>query len=331
MPFSIQSLRRIQGFTLVELLVVIAIIAILVALLLPAVNAAREAARRVQCTNNLKQMGLAVQNYISANNKLPAGVERTIESVTGPNPHNFIKRGLFSSILQYAEETAVYNIIDFEYYKSSRPYHADPARDKVVPMFLCPNWPDSPVVTTASPGFEYQLGAVTTYAGIGGAVRNRGEKLINSTFGRVPNNGAFLYGEELVGGRFPTAVGVHRTIRQIKDGMSKSLLIGEFVHRDCDPTVATVQPSPGNVRPWYLAGFGDAPYCFKVLENPPNACLSRAQGVNFNYLPMGSYHPGITLFVYIDGSVHAIDNQVEMEVYKDYATVNGAEVARENL
>jgi len=97
------------GFTLIELLVVIAIIAVLIALLLPAVQQAREAARRSQCKNNLKQLGLAMHNYADVHNGLPmAGVSSTAGGT-------YVGRdswGYFHRILPYLEQTAVYNSLD---------------------------------------------------------------------------------------------------------------------------------------------------------------------------------------------------------------------------
>ena len=92
--------RRTRGFTLIELLVVIAIIAVLIALLLPAVQSAREAARRSQCVNNLKQLALAVHNYHDANNKLPLG-----EAPGEVSP--------FVGILPYVEQTVLFNALNF--------------------------------------------------------------------------------------------------------------------------------------------------------------------------------------------------------------------------
>src|SRR5688500_3842740 len=98
------SARR--GFTLIELLVVIAIIGVLIALLLPAVQAAREAARRIQCTNNLKQLGLAIHNYQDVYGALPPAVQGGIGAV-------YMNYTGYSFLLPYVEKTAAFNAFNY--------------------------------------------------------------------------------------------------------------------------------------------------------------------------------------------------------------------------
>ncbi len=327
----IRKPQKKNGFTLVELLVVIAIIGVLVSLLLPAVQAAREAARRIQCSNNLRQQGLGIQNYTSSNKELPLGYGRTLEAAQDPK-RNFVKEGLFTDILPFMEQGNVHDQILFQYYKpgTSVAYHEDPAKNTVIPSYICPNWPDEKVITDVPPGFEYQLGAVNNYAGSGGAAQGAGETLVPSAFGPVPDNGAFaieqvpLTGSGGIRGTPMAVIGRARKLSEIVDGQSNSFAIGEYVHRNCEFGTLT-EPAPGNVRPWYLSGFGDAPYAFKVLENSPNICVTRSD-IAFNYLPMGSFHPGLVQFAFVDGSVHVISDDIELDVYKALATVNGEEI-----
>ena len=321
--------RAPRGFTLVELLVVIAIIGVLVSLLLPAVQAAREAARRMQCANNLKQMGLGSQNYMSSNSdKLPMGYAGKLKDGV-----NFNKRGVFSELLPYMEQQQVYDQIDFEYENFNIPWD-DPIKDAVVNIFICPSWPDDRLVVTSDPGFDYERGAIVTYTGNGGAVTNNVDPDDTSQVirGTYPVNGAFFVVEVEGPTRNGKIIGRRREGREITDGQSNTFLIGEFVHRNCS-SFANCDPGPGNVRPWYLAGFQTAEtslpsiYHVKQLENQPNARVSRSHPdwVPFNQLPLGSFHPGITQFAFIDGSVHTVNDDIEFDIYQSLATVAGNE------
>ncbi|WP_261342334.1 DUF1559 domain-containing protein [Bythopirellula polymerisocia] len=308
------SSRPLHGFTLVELLVVIAIIGVLVALLLPAVQAARESARKSQCINNLKQMGLGGQNHMSTyHGLLPPGYLR--------DKGSFQKLGIFTALLPFMEQQAVYDQIQFD--KTNPPTaFDDPIRDQIVNIYLCPSWPDQAVMKAGTPS---QIGALTTYAGVGGAISSPTVELIG---GEYPDNGAFALKQ-----KSPTEiVGHQRSAKEITDGQSATFMIGEFVHRDCTVGGECSDP-PGNVRPWYISGFqsgiGQIPlvYSFKELEYSPNTRGLTRSLQGWNRMPMGSYHPGITHFVHVDGSVHGVSDDIDITAYHARATVNGGEVA----
>jgi prepilin-type N-terminal cleavage/methylation domain-containing protein len=298
---AVEAVRgETTGFTLVELLVVIAIIGILIALLLPAVQAARAAARRTKCQNNEKQIGLAIQNYISARKK----------EFPPANP-GVRKHGWLSRVLPYIEGQSIYTTFDFAGSTGSETHRYTP-----VDTYLCPEWNDPVVYSNMS---DENNGAISTYQGVGGVKRGTsGEKLLASGHGDFPYNGVFAWAEV-------------RKVSQVTDGLSKTFAAGEFIHRDYDPSSTHKNP-PGNVRPWILGSSTNSSnrssYSMKVAMYQLNAKIDRvADGIPFNHLPMGSYHTGGVHFVLADGSVHFVAETISFPVYQNMATCNGSETS----
>ncbi len=189
-PSSACALARVRGFTLIELLVVIAIIAVLIALLLPAVQAAREASRRIHCFNNLRQMGLALHGYHDTGDRFPPG-----GWIKGPGKNNQVWIAWSALLLQHVEQDSVYNTLNL-----ARPYN-DPANSTsagiVLSVYICP---------TANRSTPYFQGlAVTDYGGM------YGERI---TSPNEPPKGAMIYNTTF-------------SVAAIRDGTSQTIFIGE--------------------------------------------------------------------------------------------------------
>jgi len=139
-------MRVRRGFTLIELLVVIAIIAVLISLLLPAVQSAREAARRIQCTNNLKQLALALHNYSTATGAFPPGIDNTTADPTQPPPASLATWTAWSAqalLLPYVEQAPLYNAANFNWSCCYVNTQADRTNSTIyntrIASFLCPS------------------------------------------------------------------------------------------------------------------------------------------------------------------------------------------------
>ena len=295
-----------RGFTLIELLVVIAIIGVLIGLLLPAVQKVREAANRMKCGNNLKQLALGLHSYHDTHNVFPYG---TINFVGADSGETDRRNWAMTHVLPYIEQDALYRGVE-AYLAAGGTYTTYyPLNYTVIATFMCPSDPASPKTLTGGPGSTNQQGFHSNYVACAGSTQFN------------PSDGS--NGGNNLNGIFYTLSQTRMT--DIADGTSNTLLLSELI---LSPDINT-----HDVRGRLYNTAAQGSLMFSTLYQPnssvsdrlqwcqsllPQApCISTAAGVN---LSARSYHPGGVNTALADGSIHFISNNVDFATWQALGT-----------
>jgi prepilin-type N-terminal cleavage/methylation domain-containing protein/prepilin-type processing-associated H-X9-DG protein len=317
--------HNLSGFTLVELLVVMAIIGILVALLLPAVQMAREAARRLECTNKLRQIGLALHSWHDTYGHFPPAHlqnPRHIEHQYG-QPKPYLDQDYFSwlsRILPYVEQGNLHDRIQFNEWPWPNPTGGLPdgtfVNGQKVPLFLCPSFPGptEPLRLELPPVATF---AHTHYLGVNGTDQFRFDGILH--------------------------VNSRVKMTEVQDGTSNTFLVGER------------PPSFDRYMGWWLAGsgwyprFGAADVVLGTEEriavdraSTPSGPQSHYQRGRFQPVEDGhgwekhawhfwSAHPGGAFFLFADGHVSFVPYNVDRDTFRSLGTYNGNEIIRDSF
>jgi prepilin-type N-terminal cleavage/methylation domain-containing protein/prepilin-type processing-associated H-X9-DG protein len=349
-----------RGFTLIELLVVIAIIGVLIALLLPAVQAAREAARRAQCTNNLKQFGIAMHNYHSAIGVFPMGASLCVYNYGGGSPcTTWNNWSAHAMMLNFLEQVPLYNAINFSVEgrgSDAANYQNSTAFNAKISIFLCPSDPNGGRVND-----NCYYGSVGTSTNAGSDTPPRPTNPTCPNY-QSPTTGVFA---------FRLSYG----IQHITDGSSNTIAFSEgqagaatqtvtpgnmimgaglsgnayFLDANLNPplvladiqtcTAKYVPSNSGNIsvghgHDWGIGGMGAT--LFNTIV-PPNSnqykwaacrtdCSGGCDGASMDYSNAQSYHSGGVNALMADGSVKFLKSSISMGVFWALGTRAGGEV-----
>jgi prepilin-type N-terminal cleavage/methylation domain-containing protein len=306
-----ESRRRAAAFTLVELLVTIAIIGVLVALLLPAVQAAREAARRISCSNNQKQIGLAFQNYHDTWLKFPPGGVTFGLCCNSPSYESWT-----ILLLPHLENSNLQGQYDFT-------QNNEAAANKVVRetknnVFSCPSEPilGQLLKPESGPGntLEYRTGS---YRGVGGKSDGSGWWDSYPQYQSLPLEWRGVL--HLVDGRGDLNC---EKIANVTDGTSNTWLMGEYSTR-----------TRARRKTFWAYSYGsynrsDCVAQSRTLLNDYDRCAAIAgagleQACNRGW---GSFHDGVIQFLLVDGSVRPVSTNIDMNLFADIASIGGGEM-----
>ena len=311
--------RGPTGFTLVELLVVIAIIGILIALLLPAVQTAREAARRSQCQNNLKQLGIALHNYHNTHGKFPYAAYEPMPLSDGEEQRK-LGFGWGALILDFIEANDEKGLINFNYGQNQAQNGA--AMKLRLPFYHCPSAPPQDLVTCCRSIDGADDGAESNYAGVASHCDVPGAN--TAIYSKCPNG--LFYGQLSASGVIHQNVGsdlreLGRKISEITDGTSNTLMVAEVDFPfDDDPFRKIYYSTPDCPR-------GKCNIGFTWISG---GHITTAHGINghnwWQHRGVYSHHIGGAQFTYADAHVKFHSEAIDQLVLAALTTREGGEV-----
>ncbi|MHB1036170.1 MAG: DUF1559 family PulG-like putative transporter [Pirellulales bacterium] len=321
---------RRRAFTLVEVLVVIAITGALIALLLPATQMAREAARRAQCMSHLKQLALAAHAYHGAHGTFPPGLDQAIY----PDAPRYRGHSLFVYLLPYVEQNSLYAKWDFSDPVANTLGGPDALAAATPPVFVCPA--DTLAENPVEQGGRYY--GLTSYGGNGGT--RSYSPAYATTDGIFHTTGS---ASEPNAGQRPVR------LADVRDGTTCTLLLGERSHTDgnLDTFAAVDWVRPMSSLGWWAAAGGRKcigevtmssfaplnyrlPFCYdeRAQANPPAGTLQRFQDyVDLRVCAWGSNHSAGVNFAMADGSVRVVAETISPELLRALGTRDGGESA----